>query len=113
MLDVLIHRHVEVPRCPGGGNESYPSVGRRWDLCSRPRVAQQIRSSDRLPGEREALPPGTLRGAPPDPQADENANLSSPLSLDNRDCPAPARNFAGGNARRKPADGCRKHVHIV
>lgn len=35
-------------------------------------VEQQMRESDGLPGQRAALPPGTLAGPPPDPQGDEN-----------------------------------------
>jgi hypothetical protein len=31
-----------------------------------------IANSRALPGGRAALPPGTLRGLPPDPQGDEN-----------------------------------------
>ncbi len=35
-------------------------------------VEQWMRESDGLPGERAALPPGTLPGPPPDPQGDEH-----------------------------------------
>lgn len=35
-------------------------------------VEQHLRESDGMPGERAALPPGTLPAPPPDPQADEN-----------------------------------------
>jgi ferritin-like metal-binding protein YciE len=35
-------------------------------------VEQRLRETDGLPGERAALPAGTLPGLPPDPQGDEN-----------------------------------------
>ncbi len=35
-------------------------------------VEQQLRESDGLPGQRAALPPGTLPEPAPDPQGDEN-----------------------------------------
>jgi hypothetical protein len=42
-------------------------------------VAQRLRDArDSLPGERDALPPGTLPEHPPEPQGDENREPTKP-----------------------------------
>lgn len=42
-------------------------------------VAQRVREArDSLPGERDALPPGTLPERPPEPQGDENREPVKP-----------------------------------
>ena len=46
----------------------------------RPNRGEQriSRSRDSLPGERDALPAGTLRDRPPDPQGDEHRDPVKP-----------------------------------
>ena len=43
------------------------------------RVEQRVRNArDSLPGQRDALPQGTLRERPPEPQGDENRQPTKP-----------------------------------
>lgn len=42
-------------------------------------VERRVRDArDSLPGERDALPPGTLPAQPPEPQGDENREPTKP-----------------------------------
>jgi len=51
-------------------------------------VEEHLRDTDGLPGNRAALPRGTLPGPPPDPQGDENRD------------PAPIEESGAGPYRR-------------
>jgi hypothetical protein len=53
---------------------------KRNGIAQRPGgVDQRIRNArDSLPGERDALPPGTLPARPPEPQGDENREPTKP-----------------------------------
>jgi hypothetical protein len=54
-----------------GDKDQPPSVTPKADKGRR--VENRIRNArDSLPGMRDALPKGALRGVPTDPQADEN-----------------------------------------